>query len=482
MPAEDALIEARAALRAAVITTSAHLLPGRGGPDGRHLALLAEATPMAPPQIWTDSSASVLTSLLSARARRDALSDGMEFIERYFADGRLRRPAQLSAAARSLLLSSAAEYCCALGWGQIASRFASEALLFAETDAHRYRAHGVSALGHAVNGEVIAAEEHNARARALADANGWSTSETDYALLLAGVLTAAARGDAARLRRITQELPEIQPDDPYMDTTSEAIAVMLNVIEKDVAAGLATSWRILRGSSRQLSWRMIRDFVVCMRSDLLVAQGEPSEALALLRHAETPAGHGICFHVQRAQCMLHLGRERDALAETEGCIAVESEDLHCLRTLVPLLLVRAVAFRRVGSERRARLAMESALLLIQRIGLSITPFVMLPLDDTLALIDDVVARRSELDEVGARIRAFLPDIAAPSSGHSGPPPLTPRERELAVMLATPLSLAQIARERRVSVNTVKSQVRSIYAKLGVGGRSEAVAEISKMSI
>jgi LuxR family maltose regulon positive regulatory protein len=50
------------------------------------------------------------------------------------------------------------------------------------------------------------------------------------------------------------------------------------------------------------------------------------------------------------------------------------------------------------------------------------------------------------------------------------------ERELAVLTMLPslLPLVDIAADLTVSVNTVKSHVRSIYAKLGVSSRREAV--------
>jgi LuxR family maltose regulon positive regulatory protein len=50
------------------------------------------------------------------------------------------------------------------------------------------------------------------------------------------------------------------------------------------------------------------------------------------------------------------------------------------------------------------------------------------------------------------------------------------ERELAVlgMLPSLLSLDEIADDLTVSVNTVKTHVRSIYAKLGVSSRRMAV--------
>ena len=64
--------------------------------------------------------------------------------------------------------------------------------------------------------------------------------------------------------------------------------------------------------------------------------------------------------------------------------------------------------------------------------------------------------------------------AARSNGSGAFAVLTPTERELAYLLTSSLGLPEIARARNVSLNTVKSQVRSIYSKLGVSSREDAV--------
>lgn len=55
-------------------------------------------------------------------------------------------------------------------------------------------------------------------------------------------------------------------------------------------------------------------------------------------------------------------------------------------------------------------------------------------------------------------------------------PLTPREREVLDLLGIGLSNKMIARELHISEHTVKFHVSSIYVKLGVTNRAEAVSQ------
>ena len=54
--------------------------------------------------------------------------------------------------------------------------------------------------------------------------------------------------------------------------------------------------------------------------------------------------------------------------------------------------------------------------------------------------------------------------------------LSDRESEVLRELPSMLTVGQIAEAEGVSVNTVKTHIRSIYQKLGVSSRSEAVRE------
>lgn len=480
MPRSQTSLDAKSTLRDALRATAVRLAPGDGIPDPRHLSLLSEVEPYDPPRVWTDENARALAAMFVARARRDALSGGAALVSRYFDGVRLIRPAALSMQTRSLLLAAVGEYCCAIGWPQLAARFGDESLLFADTAALRYYALSVAALGHALNGEYVTATTELRAANDLFREGGWDPAESAYILLLADSLISSAHMDADRLAGVVRELTAVSPGDAYLDYSARAIEVMRQLIRGDHAEGLAASWQLLHGSQRHTSHRLIREFLLCIRSDIMLAQGQHAEALASLATAQSPEGHGICFAMQRTTALLLLGRDRDVLTETESCVASEAD--HCLRTLTPVLLNRAVAFHRLGNDRRALQSIESALLLISRTGNSMTPFIMVPREEAAELVDAAVRVHPELCAIANEVHAALERVGAPGAPSivAGElPGLTPTERALADLLVTPLSLAGIARERGVSLNTVKSQVRSIYLKLGVGGRAEAVERLRR---
>lgn len=60
--------------------------------------------------------------------------------------------------------------------------------------------------------------------------------------------------------------------------------------------------------------------------------------------------------------------------------------------------------------------------------------------------------------------------------------LTRSEEAVLRRLTTTLSLAEISRERNVSRGTIKAQVRSIYRKLGVASRHEAIQRARELGL
>jgi LuxR family maltose regulon positive regulatory protein len=94
-------------------------------------------------------------------------------------------------------------------------------------------------------------------------------------------------------------------------------------------------------------------------------------------------------------------------------------------------------------------------------------------------------------ERGTVVPAFAVDLLQRIAAALGAPaearralidPLTDRERTILRYLASTLSNADIAAELYVSVNTVKTHQRSLYRKLGVANRREAVGRARALNL
>jgi LuxR family maltose regulon positive regulatory protein len=136
-------------------------------------------------------------------------------------------------------------------------------------------------------------------------------------------------------------------------------------------------------------------------------------------------------------------------------------------TVVEAWLVTAMAALQDGDRPRARHALRAALDRARQLDL-VRPFALAPVEVRALLVDELVGR----DERAA----FAARVLAGPSGRRRPAGalLTAREHDVLDRLPSLLNLDEIADDLSVSVNTVKSHVRSIYDKLGAGSRRRAV--------
>ena len=99
-------------------------------------------------------------------------------------------------------------------------------------------------------------------------------------------------------------------------------------------------------------------------------------------------------------------------------------------------------------------------------------------------IDELLRRRPGLGTLAGEARALRAPARRGSAAQRipGASALTAAELRLLPLLSTHLSFPEIAEELFLSRNTIKSQAMSIYRKLGVSSRSQAVARSRELGL
>lgn len=197
--------------------------------------------------------------------------------------------------------------------------------------------------------------------------------------------------------------------------------------------------------------------LMTLEAELLLAAGLTSEAVALMTANRL-----------RRSPRLAVPKSRSLLLTGNWDYAVARADRHALSELQPwqnrvdLLLISASANLRAGDRDTAQQRFDQAFEIAERTATR-TPFISMPREDLLVLGAGRPALLVQFSEMPARY---------PEPGRNVN--LSRREQLVVAELASERTLPEIARKLSVSTNTLKSQLRSVYRKLDVPGRQEAV--------
>ena len=200
--------------------------------------------------------------------------------------------------------------------------------------------------------------------------------------------------------------------------------------------------------------------------------GMTSEARAALAALDDErAGSGEIGNARAVICLADgdpggaLGAVRDVLDGTAPVIGYV--------TVVEAHLLAGLACRELGDQRAANQAAERALALAEADRL-VLPFAMTGSRELLqALPRHQTAHAALLTDILDLMHGASP-AARDQYRFPQPEELSPGELRVLRYLPTNLSRPEIATELSVSVNTVSTHIRSIYAKLGADDRSAAV--------
>ncbi len=150
-------------------------------------------------------------------------------------------------------------------------------------------------------------------------------------------------------------------------------------------------------------------------------------------------------------------------------------------TLVEAHLIAGLAHRALADQHAANQAAERALALAEQDRL-VLPFAI---TGSRELLEALPRHETAHAALLADILDVLRGSSRPARDRSSLPPaeeLSPGELRVLRFLPTNLSRPEIADQLSVSVNTVNTHVRSIYAKLGVQDRSSAVQRARELRL
>jgi LuxR family maltose regulon positive regulatory protein len=207
--------------------------------------------------------------------------------------------------------------------------------------------------------------------------------------------------------------------------------------------------------------------------------GMPAEARATLAGFSPESGRtGAISNARAWICLLdgNPGMAVEALRQVRDATP-PAEPF----TLVEAHLLAGTAYLRLGDRDAAATAAEAALAAAEPDRL-VFPFAMTEAAELLDVLrSHETAHGALLTDVVDQLRG-----ASPPSTNKEPLPhsdeLTPSELRVLGFLPTNLTRAEIARDLHVSIHTVNTHIRNLYAKLGAGDRSAAVQRARQLRL
>lgn len=281
---------------------------------------------------------------------------------------------------------------------------------------------------------------------------------------LAAALVAIEHRDLARARGaltlVAANRERFAPNDHWELNTYVAALV-------DIAGGrpnraievIAAARAQHRG--RGVSGPLVGGLLTATRATAELAAGHPSDALATL---DSGVEASIACAIARARVELAIDQPAEAIA---GLAAIET-DLTTRQRAEATAIEVAARLRLSATHAAVEVPRLMAIMHVHGLRMALE---LLPQQDIDAIL--AAADPEMLQQLGTSVVSLLrpADVVH----------LSPRELVVLGMLAQTGSTAEIAEMLYVSVSTVKTQLRSIYRKLGVKSRSEALARAAHVA-
>ena len=330
------------------------------------------------------------------------------------------------------------------------------------------------------SGAATAATATAAAARGAGTAAGAGKAEAAELAALAQALVSLRRDDLSTAQRLLEGIdPGLTgqfPGEPPVSAVAALIRARVLLADGDATAATALLSRLRE------TWGpahpALADVLTIAEGEVALRGGNTGRARAVLllveegEHFDRADGRLL-----RGGLLIAEGDFKSALEAVEPCLDAAADgaaDGVTLQEQISGLLVAAAAQRRLGSTDEAAALLEQALALAEPDG----------------------AYRAFLDG-GSSVRSAMTVLIQPTSRHAGfagrilerfdaqaprpagpdtaSVPLTDSERAVLRFLPSHMTNEEISQALFLSINTVKTHLRSAYRKLGVSSRREAIA-------
>ena len=350
-----------------------------------------------------------------------------------------------------------------------------------ETMSERIDCHGYLALAEALRGRLNRAAELAAEAAGPAREHGTgltgpACSAAEVALALVHLERNELHDARGRLKRADAAL-RVRPE-RLIGATACLVVARYRLAEGRAKAAAEMIARARHGWSPP-SW--LDHGLTLLESRAYAAAGDVSAAVGVAERANP--GASLDAAVTLAHAWLDAGDDQAAgqALENGPDDADEAQD----RSRLERWLVDARLGYSRGDQAHGRRSLQRAL------GLAEPEQLRLPFAVQAAWVRPVLHSDPHLAD--AHRRLLEPSLIDPGCGRAGPPDagqaepmiveqLSGREREVLGLLSGMLSTAEVASELYISVNTVKTHLKSIYRKLAATHRGEAVRRARQLEL
>jgi LuxR family maltose regulon positive regulatory protein len=298
------------------------------------------------------------------------------------------------------------------------------------------------------------------------------------------------RGDLAGARGHLEASRQLGDENGMLQNASRSRVAMARVLE---AEGDLDEALELLGEAERVYFA---DFapnvrpISALRARIWITQGKLSQAWGWVRENSLAATGDLSYLREYA----HMTLARLLLAGSEGGAADpamqdasdlldrllgEAERGGRWRSVIELLGLRALANARAGDRAAALGALDRAITLAEPDG-----YLRVFVDEGPPMAR-LLKESAKSSPARAYVRRVLASFGGPDrSAHrqASLEPLSERELDVLRLLATDLGGPEIARELFVSLNTMRTHTKSIYAKLGVSSRRAAVRRAVELEL